>query len=87
MTEDVYDCVTNLSFVPASFKQVEVPGRGDSLFRCLSLWLEGTKQVHAEIREAVIGEMLKDPRKYNVQERNTLKIIKVNEIPWSNACS
>ena len=69
------------SFVPAGFKQIEVPGGGDSLFRCFSLWLEGTQDFHTDVRERIIEEISKNPRKYNLEGRNILKKLRLMRLP------
>ena len=69
------------SYIPQGFKQITVPGGGDSLFRCFAIWLEGSEGSHIDMRERLVTELIKDPRKYNLHGRNLLKRLRLMAHP------
>ncbi|KAL7634312.1 UNVERIFIED_CONTAM: hypothetical protein RMT77_014689 [Armadillidium vulgare] len=60
-------------FVPPGFEMITIPGGGDALFMCFSLFLYGTIDNHLELRVLVIDELLKNIEKYKLKEKNIRK--------------
>src|SRR5215469_14280180 len=52
--------------LPVGYHEVKMPGGGDSLFQCFSVWLNQSKDQHISIREAVVQEMINNRTKYNL---------------------
>ncbi|KAB7499512.1 hypothetical protein Anas_12599 [Armadillidium nasatum] len=69
------------NYIPPGFKQVIIPGGGDSLFRCFGFWAEGSEEAHVEIRETLVNKLIKDPHKYNLGGRNLLKKLRLMIYP------
>ncbi|KAL7647770.1 UNVERIFIED_CONTAM: hypothetical protein RMT77_001379 [Armadillidium vulgare] len=49
---------------------ITIPGDGDALFMCFSLFLYGTTENHLELRVSVVDELLKNIEKYKLKEKN-----------------
>src|SRR5215469_16644253 len=69
------------SFVPSGFIEIVIPGGGNSLFRCFSLWKTDSQDSHVDIREQVLDEIIKNPSKYKLHGRNINKLLKAMHIP------
>src|SRR6201990_1502600 len=67
---------TFVEFIPMGFEQIEVPGGGDAVFRCLSLFLYGAMDSHLEIRATIVEELLKHLGRYNLQDKDVRKRIR-----------
>ena len=60
-------------FIPPGFEMITIPGGGDALFMCFSLFLYGTTENHLELRVSVVDELLKNIEKYKLKEKNIRK--------------
>ena len=61
---EIKDSVLNQ--IPVGCVEVKMPGGGDSLFQCFSVFLYGNPDQHLNIREAVARELLENRRRYNL---------------------
>ena len=52
--------------VPPGTSVVTVPGGGNSLFQCFSLFLHGTIDKHLELRVEVIDYLIKNRKEFNL---------------------
>jgi len=71
----------NNNFTPPGFEEIVVPGGGDSLFRCFSLWETGSQESHVDVRTRTLDEIIKNPVKYHLKGRNTNKLLKAMRSP------
>src|SRR5215469_1090117 len=54
------------SIIPSGTSEVKIPGGGDSLFQCLSLFLHGNQDEHLKIREQVMIYLQENRKLYNI---------------------
>ena len=66
----------SVEFIPPGFETIEIPGGGDAIFKCLSLFLFDTPENHRDIRIAVVDELLNHMGKYIGQNSNIRNIRK-----------
>src|SRR5215469_1868630 len=52
--------------VPSGMTEVKLPGGGDSLFQCLSLFMHGNSDEHLKIREQVMMHIQENRKMYNI---------------------
>ena len=59
--------------IPQGFSQREIPGGGDSLFQCLSLWMHNDDDHATQIREQVVDKLMRNPSLYQLKGRKLNK--------------
>ncbi|KAL7648346.1 UNVERIFIED_CONTAM: hypothetical protein RMT77_000252 [Armadillidium vulgare] len=68
---------TICDYIPSGFNLIVVPGGGDALFKCFSMFLYGTMENHLEIRVTVVNELINHVGKYKLQNSNIRKRLKL----------